>query len=526
MAGNRKWTKGKPMTVRITGWVGALLVAAGMTVAAQGTQDERSVLQQIANMAQQQLAAPRTVFVPPDGNLQAALNAARAGDTVEVQAGAVYDGAFTLPPLQGTTYATLRTHGTLPSRRLGLADVPLLATLRSTVAGVTPLNIPDGAHHWKVDGLAVTQTGGNTYGLIRIGDPSLHASLMVIPHHIEIDRVVAYVADGMTERRGIQVNAGNVVIHRSSVLNIKELGADSQGIAGWDTPGPVILDDNDVQAAGENVFFGGGNASLPGVMPTDITITNNDIRKPLAWHGQPLGVKNLLEIKAGRRVTIRGNRFDGNWPDGQAGYSIVFTPRAQSGACSWCVVEDVLFESNTLDHAASGFDILAFDNEATPAQRPSTPAQRIVIRNNRIRLDSKTFGGEGRCYMLLQVPKDIIIDHNTCLADGGAVLAVEGPKASGFVFTNNLQRNGPYGIIGAGTAPGLPTIAAFFDNPSIVKNVFGGVPAGSGIVYPATNLVPTLATFEAQFNLDGSLKATSSYRGAGTDGKDLGASLP
>ena len=52
-------------------------------------------------------------------------------------------------------------------------------------------------------------------------------------------------------------------------------------------------------------------------------------------------VKNLLELKNARGVTIEYNVFENNWVDAQKGYAILFTPRNQDGDCPWCVVEDV-----------------------------------------------------------------------------------------------------------------------------------------------------------------------------------------
>jgi hypothetical protein len=53
--------------------------------------------------------------------------------------------------------------------------------------------------------------------------------------------------------------------------------------------------------------------------------------------------------------------------------------------------------------------------------------------------------------------------------------------------------------------------------------------AGSPIAYPATNLTPSVESFLSEFvnaaDGDYRLKPTSRYRGAGTDGADLGASL-
>src|SRR5687768_11894052 len=59
------------------------------------------------------LAAPAaesaTLYVPAGGDLQAALNAARPGDTVMLQPGATFSGNFRLPVHGGMTYITVRS---------------------------------------------------------------------------------------------------------------------------------------------------------------------------------------------------------------------------------------------------------------------------------------------------------------------------------------------------------------------------------------------------------------------------------
>jgi len=83
----------------------------------------------------------------------------------------------------------------------------------------------------------------------------------------------------------------------------------------------------------------------------DVTITNNDISRPMAWRGGPYQIKNLLEIKAGRQFIIRANRFSNNWVAAQSGLSILFTVRNER---PWTTVEDILFEGNTLRNASGG----------------------------------------------------------------------------------------------------------------------------------------------------------------------------
>jgi hypothetical protein len=63
---------------------------------------------------------------------------------------------------------------------------------------------------------------------------------------------------------------------------------------------------------------------------SDITIAGNTITKQTAWRSQNWSVKNLLELKNARRVSIRGNTFDYNWQAGQSGFAILFTVARQN----------------------------------------------------------------------------------------------------------------------------------------------------------------------------------------------------
>ncbi len=72
-------------------------------------------------------------------------------------------------------------------------------------------------------------------------------------------------------------------------------------------------------------MFGGADPSIPNLVPSDIEIRGNYLRKPLAWRQTPLRVKNLLELKNARRVVIDGNLLENCWEDGQRGGAVVFT---------------------------------------------------------------------------------------------------------------------------------------------------------------------------------------------------------
>ena len=133
----------------------------------------------------------------------------------------------------------------------------------------------------------------------------------------------------------------------------------------------------------------------------------------------------------------------------------------------------------------------------------------------------------GYFLMLLGGARDITVDHNTVIQDeASGILTVDGPPVLGFVFTNNVARQNDYGMIGADHAPGLDTISAFLPGAHIEGNALADADPRR---YPAGNRFPSSAEFRAQFVAyaagDYRLTATSVWRGAGIDGRDLGATL-
>src|SRR5262249_9591247 len=93
-----------------------------------------------------------TVTVPPDRDLQAAIDNAKPGDTIELQPGATYTGHFTLTAKPASaSFITIRTGGpaAVPDgERIGPAHASALAKLRSPDAE-TVLATSPGAHHWR-----------------------------------------------------------------------------------------------------------------------------------------------------------------------------------------------------------------------------------------------------------------------------------------------------------------------------------------------------------------------------------------
>ena len=96
-----------------------------------------------------------TIYVAAGGDLQAALNSARAGDTIVLEEGAEFVGSFVLPAKTGDQWITLRSAApdtVLPpaGMRIKPSQAPLLARLRSPTAADAALRTAAGAHHWRI----------------------------------------------------------------------------------------------------------------------------------------------------------------------------------------------------------------------------------------------------------------------------------------------------------------------------------------------------------------------------------------
>jgi hypothetical protein len=434
-------------------------------------------------------ASGRTVTVPAGGDLQAALDRAQPGDVIALEAGGVYVGPFTLPRKTGSSeWITVRTSapdGALPpGRRVGPSDAAAMAKLVSGSGSV--LSTAPGAHHYRLVGLEIRPRDG--VFLTNLVDLGTDAA-MDMPHHLIVDRCYLHGDPKKGARRGIALNARDAAVIDSYLFDFKEGGADSQAIAGWSGPGPFKVVNNYLEAAGENLLFGGADPPTADLVPADIEIRRNHLAKPLAWkagehghEGTAWTVKNLLELKNARRVLIEGNLLEYNWPQAQNGFAILFTVRNQGGRAPWSVIEDVTFVGNVLRHSAAGINILGRDDIHS-----SRPARRIVIRNNLFEdLGGPRWGGSGILFQLLNGAAQVVIEHNTALQTGNIIMA-EGRPHEGFVFRANIAPHNLYGIIGAGTGSGSVTLERHFPRAVVEHNVIAGAGANR---YPRNNSFP------------------------------------
>jgi len=476
--------------------------------------------------------AGNTIRVPSGGDLQAALNTARPGDTILLARDGRYVGSFVLPAHSSRAGAdanddrvvTVMTEGDgwpREGERMTPAAAEHLATLASP-NGSPVLKTAPAARGWRIALVDLPATRDPGGAIVTLGDSSRAQQAMAsVPSRITLDRLYIHGDPERGQRRGVALNSSSTTITGCYIGEIKAIGADSQAIAGWNGPGDYLIENSYLEAAGENIMFGGGDPAIPDLVPEKIVVRDNVLSKPLAWRepGAPKWqIKNLFELKNARGVIVEHNLLERSWEQSQTGYAVLFTVRNQDGNCPWCQVEDVQFRGNLVRDVAAGFQILGID-----PNHPSRQTNRIVIRDNVFDgIDKTKWGGDGYFLLLSNAPRDITIDHNTIVYRGPqsstGLIKIANGVTENFVFTNNITGHGEYGIIGRGRGVGNDSIATYLPGATIARNVIAG---GKSAAYPSGNLFPSLEDFRKQ--LGGYRLAGSAWRRGATDGRDLGA---
>jgi PKD repeat protein len=462
-------------------------------------------------------------------NLQATLNSAQPGDTIVLQAGAVFSGNFILPAKNGSDWIIIRTsnlegistEGTRVSATQAGA-MPRIVTPNSAPALATA----PGAHNYRLVGLelGIAAGVGTNYGIVCLGDGN-QSSLSLTPRDLVIDRCYIHGNSTGDVSRGVALNSASSAVIDSNISACHGVGFDTQAIAGWNGPGPFKIVNNFLEAAGENLMFGGADPRVPDLVPSDVEFRRNYCAKPVSWNpadpeyaGIHWSVKNIFELKNAQRVLVDGNVFEHCWVDGQTGFIVVFTPRNQEGTAPWSVVQDVTFTNNLSRHAAAGIQFLGQDNNY-----PSQREQRIKVENNLFYdIGGPLWGGNGRLFQIVDGTANVHINHNTGIQTGNIVTADEAPS-TGFVFTNNITPQNDYGVMGSGHGIGNDSLNYYFPGCIFSRNVIIGGPASA---YPTGNFFPPSiddVLFVDSSNGNYRLMSGSPYKNGGTDGRDIGA---
>lgn len=432
----------------------------------------RSALDQLEAML-----APPVVNVPAGGNAQAALDNAKAGTTIVLAAGASFPALIVR-----TDGVTLTSAGPLPPAGARITSTAGTALVTGTIEKPA---IQVTAKQVKVIGVEAAGTGDTTWAVVQQTQTAVDTTF---------DRLVVHGDAVKGTKRGVELHGVNGALVNSLVYDIKRAGQDTQAVSGSQGPGPYLIENNDLQASGENILFGGDDPRTQGVVPSDIIIRKNHLWKPLSWKGAPekWSVKNLFELKNAQRVTVEDNVMENCWTMAQIGFGIVVTVRNQGGNCPWCIVRDVVFQRNAVSHVNGAVNIQSMDDE-----HPSQKTVNISFLSNTFDIDGVSMGGgNGRTFQIVgnatrPGPDNLVIRGNTVTGVGiNSIFNFDPVPLVGLVVDGNRFQEGLYGIFssaGLGKSV-LDTLA-----PGYVwtANTVVKWPNGRTIKYPdGTTVVP------------------------------------
>ena len=430
-------------------------------------------------------ASTASVILKAGDNLQAALDRAQPGDTILLEAGATFRGAFNLPrkPSAGDAFVTIRSAAPdaqlpAPGERLDPARyAALLPKIVSDERGAPAINAAAGAHHYRFMFVEFGPTPEGVGNIVALGSGQ-ERTPEELPHHIEFDRVYLHGHPTHGQRRGIALNARAVRIVNSHFSDFKRTGDESQAICGWGGDGPFEITNNYIEASSEGVLFGGA-APRMSIVPSDIVVRDNHFNKPLNWLNENWVIKNHFELKNARRVVVDHNLMTNNWAGGQDGAAVLFTTRAEDGASPHVTIEDVQFVNNVVRGSGAGLNIYGAEGRG---------GHRLTIRNNLFEdIGGARWRGEG--YFMKVTEWDGLTVENNTIINTGNITKAYGKPILNFVFRNNIVPLNEYGFQGDGQGDGAGSLNTYFPGGVVVNNaIIGGRPERTGArnVYPAT----------------------------------------
>lgn len=436
-----------------------------------------------------------TVIATASGNLQAALDLALPGDTVELTAGVTFTGRYAFNnKVDNGKWIVVRSalSRELPDgMRVSPSDSPKCAKL------VPPDNLQaldfyptsngyTKARKWRFIGIEVEPNPSYANSnLIKLGtNGSWQSSADQAPEDIIFDRCYIHGLPGKDAYRAVSICSMRSAFIHCYISEFHVLGGESQGILIANSPGVLLFEDDYIEGATENLMSGGLDVRIPGLVPSDITVRRCTFVKPMTWQGKGYKIKNLFELKNAQRVLVEENDFHNCWVDGQVGFAVQLTARNQDGANPWATIRDVTFVGNKFDHVTGGFNVTGHDDLHSSQQ-----TQRITIRGNTfLDFNAPGLGDNGRVFQFIYDIVDLVVSNNSVDGVGSTPVVLTGApyQMTRFVFTDNIFSRGLYGVKADGGGEGTAALEQYAPGYIFLRNVLiGGGSAQS--LYPAGN---------------------------------------
>jgi hypothetical protein len=470
-------------------------------------------------------ASARRIILRQGDDLQAALDSARRGDEIVLARGTTFNGGFTLRRKSGAGWIVLRgeTDPSTAGVRPQPAQFASAAKLVTSRNGVPVLDAEAGASGYWITGIEVAAAPQvTTMGSLIYLSPAGGVAANV-PSRIVLERLYVHGHEQMNIQRCVHFDATDAAVVDSWISECHYRGLDSQAILVITSPGRLLFRNNFLSGAGENLMIGGGGPNVAGMLPEDVEIVGNHFYKPLAWQRAGWTVKNLLEIKIGRRIDIRDNYLENNWVMGQIGFAVVIKASDQDAA-SWVRTSDIVFRRNIVSGSAAGINI--FEDGPVGTNRVA------ILANQFSNVGLTSLGGVGRMLQFVGRLTDIEVRHNTMVfgqagRTAGSAIMMDGSGSERISIVNNVFEGGEYGFILSGGGTGLSGVQRYAASSAVVGNAIS-LQSGSG--YGAQNMVvPTVAGFgfadveRGDFRLVSTSRLRNSGAHGATPGVPVGA---
>lgn len=456
------------------------------------------------------LTTPDEVVIQPGQPIQPALDAAPEGTVIKFAPGVHASSGFEV-----RKRLTLTTYGfnTPLGSRITDDDAGQLANLHVTNNGtITVLGT-----NVLLDALALS---GNPTELLNFGRVVGQTTYESQPDNITGMRLLFIRPTGTSSgaRRGVGLHCRNGTLIGCAIQGMRRVGEDSLAIYGVNGQGPFTITDCLLDAAGQNVMFGGDDPRIPSLVPADISFNDCDFIKDPTLRGTTYTVKNLFELKVGLRVMVRRSRFRNIWDAGQGGYAVMLTVQSQNGTNPAAQVGAVMFDDCEFRDCAAGFNIIGY-----PQVFPTVGQQTrdITVRDCRMFLNRVMYGGQGWPFFLSREVADVAIYNN--YIDTGYqpsrstnIIYQQGGPVRGLMFYRNVipysgqssPYTGNYGVSGywnGTTYHRAVNVGNYFPpnangEPAIVSNAWGSFPQSANL---PSNLHMSSAAILAECNSDG-----------------------
>lgn len=274
-----------------------------------------------------------------NSQLQQAIDATAAGDTILLQTNFTYAGLFFLKAFScaannSTCYATIRTGVTsagvvmatsnfpAPNIRIDPSYSAVLAKFKSTAnndQSIQTADPPAVVKWWHLKWIEVIP-GGNTVGwnggsMMRLGrdDPSLQSNKSLIPGPFWIEQIYMHGDKVKGQFRGIEYHANNGIIQDSYISDIKAQGQEGQAIWWSSFETGLTVTNNYLEASGETTLGGGSggccrhniavlDTPAPTINGATLVSTPTDLAIGQGMSVVVGGVEQYVEV-----VTISGN---------------------------------------------------------------------------------------------------------------------------------------------------------------------------------------------------------------------------